>query len=186
MALRRVFIDVESTGDGSDHKHDILDIYCELYMDNVPVSTFKGTYCGTDATVYQASTMNKDKGQRRARSGNYETPDEGFVEFVAWLENWIENKDNRALLIGYNCQHDLKLIKNWFIRNNRRDRKYFYDPCICVMQMMMTRTGKWLSLEKTAEAMGVKITNRQSLHTAEFDTKLCRHLYFKLEALLKA
>lgn len=179
--LKRIFIDVETTGDGSSIQHDIVEIYCEVWYNHKLTDTFDAKYCHTNSTVFSAG-INRKKAALHKEQG-CKSSKEGLQDFIAWLQKHL-GEDEKAFFIAYGCEWDFTHIKNWFKRNNETKRKYFYTPGICVMQLMSVKTGRWLSLGAAAKNMGI-LVNEKKLHTAKYDTQLCRHVFFKLEKRLK-
>lgn len=179
--LKRIFIDVETTGDGTNLYHDIVEIYCELWVNSKKVSVFEAEYAHSASTVFQMG-INKKKAFANKKK-KCKTSEEGITDFITWLEEHLD-KDEKVFFIAYGCEWDFTHVKNWFKRTRNTKRKYFYTPGLCVMQLMAVKTGKWLNLSKACYNMGISV-KKEKLHTAKYDTYLCRLLYFRLENRLK-
>ena len=179
--LKRVFVDIESTGDGTSLQHDIVEIYCEMWFNHKLVDTFDDKYCHTNSTIFSGG-INRKKAEENKANG-CDNSEVGLQRFIAWLKSHL-GEDEKAFFIAYGCEWDFTHIKNWFKRNKETKRKYFYTPGLCVMQLMAVKTGRWLSLEKAAVNFNIPV-NKNKLHTAIYDAQLCRHIFFKLEGKLK-
>lgn len=74
--VRRLFVDVESTGDGSNLYHDIVELNCKYYENEKLISTYSANYGYHPGYVYQANT-NKGKAELNSSRGCI-TSDEDF------------------------------------------------------------------------------------------------------------
>lgn len=77
--VRRLFVDLESTGNGSNLFHDIVELNCRYYENEKLISTYTGTY-GHDPGYVYAFGINKDKALENSKKGCI-TSDEDFATF---------------------------------------------------------------------------------------------------------
>lgn len=77
--VRRLFIDLETTGNGTDDGHDIIEVCARYYENEKMKSEFNAHYSGSPTTVYQAG-INFDKAAKYKAEG-YENSDAGFAAF---------------------------------------------------------------------------------------------------------
>ena len=179
--VRRLFVDLESTGDGSNLYHDIVELSCRYYENEKLISTYNASYGYHPAYVYNANT-NKGKAELNSKNG-CGTSDEDFATWELWLEEIL--KGEKCYFISYNCEWDFTHIKNWFKRNGRGRRKYFFEPCLCVMSLCACRYDKFMSLHTCATNLNIPVDGAK-LHTAEYDNQISIKAYGKLINKLKA
>jgi hypothetical protein len=77
---RRLFVDVETTGDGSSISHDIIEIHCRYYENEKLVSSFDAQYSFANTTVFQMN-INWDKAHKNKEEGKV-CADDGLPLFL--------------------------------------------------------------------------------------------------------
>lgn len=178
--VKRLFVDLESTGDGSNMYHDFVELNAKYYENERLISTYTAHYGYNPSNVYHLE-INKEKAIQNSKAG-HGTTDEDIDTFVMWLEMVLDG--SKCFFIAYNCEWDYRIIKNWFKRNGI-SKKYFYDPCLCVMSLCACRFDQFMSLTKCADKLGVQVDSSKK-HTAEYDNQLSIKLFGKLNTKLKA
>lgn len=169
--VRHMFIDVESTGDGSNLYHGIVEISARYYENWGYKDQYNAKFGHDSKNSYQGG-VNFKKAQEYSQSGKVGC-DEGIKDFIDWLDNKLG--DNRAFFIAYNCEWDWKHVMNWFKRN-KITKKYFLTPCICVMSLCACKFDKFLSLHSCAEKLGIEVIHKK-LHSAKYDVLLTSDIH---------
>ena len=77
--VRRLFVDIESTGDGTNLFHDIVEISCRYYENEKLVGTYSANYGYNPGSVYNFG-INKEKAEANTKKGCI-TSDEDFATF---------------------------------------------------------------------------------------------------------
>ena len=77
--VRRLFVDLESTGNGSNMFHDIVELNCKFYENEKLISTYTGSYGYNPSYVYSFG-INEDKAKENTKKG-CGTSDEDFATF---------------------------------------------------------------------------------------------------------
>jgi hypothetical protein len=84
--MHLLFVDCETTGNGKDPNHDILELSCTLATDSSgTIDMFSGKYAPNDTTRYQKSSsgnlINYTKASSYARKSK-KTNNEALVTFI--------------------------------------------------------------------------------------------------------
>lgn len=180
MVIRRLFVDVEATGDGFDPNHTILQI-CARYFENEKfVSEYYKDYSDREDTVYAYEAIRR-RAEKNREAGHI-SAEEDLPNFMDWLHK--QTKGHNCYFIGYNCAWDFRHVKNW-MKKGGLHKRYFFEPCVCVMLLCTQRFDTHLSLSKSAERLGVAV-DESKLHDARYDTDLTIELYKQLVQKLKS
>lgn len=75
--VRRLFVDLESTGDGTNLYHDIVELSCRYYENEKLISQYNAKYGYHPAYVYQGD-VNKKKAEFNSKNG-CTTSDDDFT-----------------------------------------------------------------------------------------------------------
>lgn len=177
--IRRLFVDVEATGDGYDPNHTILQICARYYENERFVEEYYKSYSPRENTVYAHEAI-MNKAERHKEMG-YISAEEDIPNFVDWLNRML--KGYTAFFIGYNCSWDFRHVKGW-LKKGGVNKKYFFDPCICVMMLCSQRFDYMMSLGKAAEKFGLEL-DVTKLHDAKYDVIITSKLYGELIKKLK-
>lgn len=175
-----IILDVETTGNGFDINHEILQISAIFYHKGISQGTFNRKYKPSKDIEYR-NGINQRLGEDYAKldlEDNYS----GFNEFVEWLTKMQTKFDKysteKFYMVAYNADWDYRHLKNWFKKNDDFIWKYFHRPPICVMQLAIQRFGYIPKLEDCAQKLGIPI-NPKKLHDARYDTYITEQIYFK-------
>lgn len=97
---RRLFIDLETTGDGSSKYHDIIEINAVLTNKGNTVSEFNAAY-GFDSKTVFSGGRNYHKAKKHKEEGK-EVSSIGINSFIDWLDVHIP-EGKKTFLVSYNC-----------------------------------------------------------------------------------
>lgn len=95
---RRLFVDVESTGNGSLLWHSFVELNAKYYEDEVLVDEYHSYYGHNPKTIYTGG-INYKKALAYTELGHTD-PESGAEAFINWLDNLGEG---RIFFVAYNC-----------------------------------------------------------------------------------
>ena len=178
---KRLFIDLETTGDGSSKYHDIIEINAIVTDNGNTTAEFNALYGLSSRSVFSGG-RNYHKAVKHKHDGR-KTSFEGIEEFEVWLNTHIG--EDKAFLVSYNCNWDKKHLDNWFWRNKKEPiTRFIYTNCACSMTLCSCRYDKFLKLHDCATKLGIQVDYDQ-LHTARYDNTLNRRIYYNLANKIK-
>lgn len=176
---RRLLVDLETTGDGSNLFHDILQISARYYENEKLVAEFNADYAHNNSSVFSMG-INQRKAHDNKTAG-CKSSKEGIIDFDSFLKKHLGG--NKCFLISYNCEWDERHLKNWF-RRNKLSCLYFFNPCLCIMGLCAFRFDKFMSLPTCCEKTGVPY-KKEKLHNARYDLFLATEVYKRLLVQMK-
>ena len=175
--LPRLYIDLETTGDGTSRFHDIIEIYAEVWIKGLFVSSFYQKYSHSNSTVFMGG-MNYKKAKMYKEEGRGSST-EGIAKFVEWL-----SKHPKLLFTSYNAAFDLRHIQNWLKRNSLKGDFFYTNPCD-VMTLAALRVGRFSTLRECCRLLGVQV-DKKKLHTAKYDVELMKSIADRIETKIKS
>ena len=200
-----IFIDVESTGDGNDFNHGLLEIAMEywiFYEDGKAeqIDLFYVKIKPNNMFVYQElngkygqKIMANYKKAKRHLELDLPGEEEAYHMLTDWLDKHIRgtNKRDKASLYAFNSQFDMKLLRNFFERHDSNFlHSYFYSTDLCVGRLAAEYVGS-----KRHRLPGERLqdfcrhfeipVDKSKLHFAYYDVELTRLLYFKTWKLIQ-
>lgn len=78
--VKRLFVDLESTGDGTNLYHDFVELNARYYENEKLVSTYNASYGYNSSNVYHLD-INKEKAIQNSKGG-HSTTDEDIETFI--------------------------------------------------------------------------------------------------------
>lgn len=178
--VRRLFVDVESTGDGTKLWHSLVELHMRYYEDEELISEYSGFYGHNPKTLYTKG-INYQKALNNTKAG-HPTLEESLPDLITWLDTHLGN--NKVFFIAYNCEWDYNLLLNVFKRNNIK-RNYFWDPCICLLTLCACTFNKYLPMNQCASKIGIPVDTKQ-LHSAAYDVDVAVNIYSHISTKLAA
>lgn len=195
-----LFVDVESTGDGSDINHGLLEIAFEYWVfyprgHAQQIDTFYTKIKPDNTYVYQQLAGRHGerkfanlKKARKFADMNLPTNKEAYGMLLNWLDKHIRNTDkkDKASLHAFNSPFDKKLLINFFEKNDSNYlHSYIYKTDICIRRLAAEYAG---SNRHLFPGERLKDFLRQyeipfveeDLHSAHYDCEMARLLYFKV------
>lgn len=194
--MKVVFVDVESTGNGKHINHAIVELTLQYWVGSERVSSLRKVDTLSISIkpqknwVYQngkKERINYKRAQKNLENAMAVEEETAYEIIIQWLDARINKykTSDKALIVGYNVRHDIKLLNNLFKRHkNKYLRSYFHTPGICVQALCtMMCTAKKIAPKSfkqldVAKALGYKIDYKK-LHNPEYDLDLTTQLFFK-------
>lgn len=179
MAIKRIFVDVETTG--RTKNHGIVQLAAIVEID-VVTDTFVIECAPHEQDLIEPDAM-KVHGRTLEQVRAYMPPLEAHAKFVSFLEKHVDkfNKNDKLFFIAYNAPFDSDMLRAWFEKaKDTYFGSWFWTPAICAMTLAGERLiERRASLPNfkfatVCEAAGIKLENA---HDALADATAAMELY---------
>jgi DNA polymerase III epsilon subunit-like protein len=187
MALKQVYIDIETTG---------------LTNNNAIIQIAGIVVTGGSIKRRFVINMKPDHGQKIKvnkdfhvinKSKNVLTQKEGFAKFCKELELFVDkyNPKDKFQLIAYNAEFEQDKLFNFFKYHNCNFYgSYFHRPALCLMQksawVLQDKRAKLENFQQSTVAKELKIkVIEERLHVADYDIELSYEVNKKLDEFVK-
>ena len=189
MLIKKVFIDVETTG--TNHRQNgIIQIagsvcfFTDSGVEEKENFNFNVAPFPSDRVEDQALEVNKVSKEQIAK---YPMPNKVYRDFSNLIGKYCEkfNRQDKMFFVGYNARFDYDFMRSWFEKNgDNYFGSFFFFPPIDVMNLAIVDSIKQrhllpnFKLGTVAEHYGIKAEGM--LHDADVDIELTKRLYIEL------
>lgn len=188
MIIKNCFIDVETTG-ADQNKNSIFELAAIVDFDG----KFEARFCMNarpfEDDEIQKEAMDKTRKTEEEIWGYKNTQKDLYLCFSEFLAENVDKFDrtDKMFFVGYNSEFDMRFVRQlWTEMGDKFFGSFFWFPDIDVMRVAawaMMKERKEIpnfQLFTIARSLGIKVVE-DNLHTAMYDTRLVRQIFYKLE-----
>lgn len=185
--IKRVFIDVETTGLNPD-KNGIIQLSGIIEVSGSLKDQFDFLICPLPTDIVEAKALSIS-GRTEEEVRKFETPQEVHKKFLALLDKHIDkyNPMDKAWFLGYNGRFDYGFMYAWFRKlNDKYLNSYFWTPPLDIMALAaehckyIRRRMKNFKLFTVARALNIQMDGKA--HDALTDIRVSRAIYNHVKA----
>ena len=191
MTTKLCFVDAETTGLKTE-VNSIFELAMIIDIDNKMIARFcQNASPYEDDEISQEALEVTEKTEEEIRS--YENTQQDLFELAhGFLTEHVDvfNPEDKLFFVGYNAYFDYRFMRAlWEEQQDQYFGSIFWFPYIDMMSIVGWATLKErvemnlpnFKLYTVARALGLDV-KESNLHTAMYDVRLARMIYYKLEA----